>query len=45
MDEMQAEKVTLVVPKPYIGTYPPSKQSNIWTLSRFVAYVKEIENG
>ena len=45
MDEMQAEKVTLVVPKPYIGTYPRSRQSNIWTLGRFVAYIKEIENG
>ena len=45
MDEMQAEKVTLVVPKPYIDTYPPKKKENIWTLSRFVAYVKEIENG
>lgn len=45
MDEMQTEKVTLVVPEPYIRTYPRSKQSNIWTLSRFVAYVKETENG
>lgn len=45
MDEMQAENVVLVVPKPYIGAYPPSKQNNIWTLNRFVGYVKEVENG
>ena len=43
MDEMQAEKVILVVPKPYINAYPRDRQNRIWTISRFVGYVKEME--
>ena len=43
MDEMQAEKVILVVPKPYIKTYPKDRQDRIWTIGRFVKYVKEME--
>ncbi len=43
MDEMQAEKVILVVPKPYISAYPKEKRDRIWTLSRFVDYVKKME--
>lgn len=43
MDEMQAENVILVVPKPYIKTYPADRQNRIWTLARFVKYVQEIE--
>ncbi len=43
MDEMQAENVILVVPKPYIETYPKDRRDRIWTLSRFVKYVKAIE--
>lgn len=43
MDEMQAENVVLVVPKPYITAYPKDRQSRIWTLAKFVAYVREME--
>ena len=43
MDEMQAEKVVLVVPKPYIQTYPKDRQDRIWTLSNFIQYVREVE--
>ncbi|MCM1578851.1 MAG: type II restriction endonuclease [Ruminococcus sp.] len=43
MDEMSSEKVILVVPKPYISSYPKEKQSQIWTLEKFISYVKEIE--
>lgn len=43
MDEMESEKVILVVPKPYIHTYPKVKQDRIWTLSKFIKYVREIE--
>ena len=43
MDEMQAEKVILVVPKPYINAYPSDRRDRIWTISRFVSYVKEME--
>lgn len=43
MDEMQEEQVILVVPKPYIATYPKDKQDRIWTISKFIDYVKEVE--
>lgn len=43
MDEMQAEKVILVVPKSYINTYPRDRQDRIWTIQRFVTYVKELK--
>lgn len=43
MDEMQAEKVVLVVPKPYIMAYPKDKRDRIWTVGKFVSYVKEME--
>lgn len=43
MDEMQAEKVILVVPKPYIQTYPKDRQDRIWTLEKFVHFVQETE--
>lgn len=43
MDEMQAEKVILVVPKSYINAYPSDRRDRIWTISRFVSYVKEME--
>ena len=43
LDEMQKEQVVLVVPKKYIDFYPKSRQDQIWSLNRFVSYVKEIE--
>lgn len=43
MDEMLAENVVLVVPRPYISYYPADRQDRIWTLSKFVAYVREVE--
>lgn len=43
MDEMQSEKVILVVPKPYISSYPKDRRDRIWTISMFVNYVKKIE--
>ena len=45
MDEMEVEKVTLVVPRAYISTYPRDKQNRIWSLHKFVNYVKELQNG
>lgn len=44
MDEMQAENVVLVVPRPYIAYYPADRRDRIWTLSQFVRYVQEVEN-
>ena len=43
MDEMEEEKVILVVPKEYIKTYPRDKQDRIWTVKKFIDYVKEVE--
>ena len=43
MDEMQAENVILVVPKPYIASYPADRQGRIWTLLDFVNYVRKME--
>ena len=43
MDEMQAEKVILVVPKPYISAYPKDRRDRIWTVGKFVNYVKTLE--
>lgn len=44
INEMEAEKVILVVPRLYIKTYPRDKQDKIWTLKKFVDYVKETES-
>jgi len=43
MDEMQAERVILVVPKKYIGMYPKDRQDRIWTIGKFVRYICEKE--
>lgn len=43
MDEMQAEKVILVVPKAYHSAYPKEKRDRIWTLRKFIDYVKKME--
>ena len=44
MDEMQDEGVILVVPKPYISSYPKDRQNRIWTIGQFVQYVKNMES-
>ena len=44
MDEMEKEKVILVVPREYIRTYPADRRNRIWTISRFVNYVKDLES-
>ena len=43
MDEMASEKVVLVVPDAYINSYPRDRRSRIWTIKKFVDYVKKIE--
>lgn len=43
MDEMQAENVILVVPRPYIASYPSDRRDRIWTVERFVRYVKDMQ--
>lgn len=43
MDEMNAERVVLVVPKPYISSYPKDHQDKIWTIDKFVHYIRDME--
>ena len=44
LQEMKEEKVILVVPKPYHASYPKEFRGDIWTLSKFVSYVKFMEH-
>ncbi|MGN0847256.1 MAG: type II restriction endonuclease [Kiritimatiellia bacterium] len=44
IDEMSAEQVTLVVPKPYIGYYPRNRQSEIVTIAEFIQRVREVQS-
>lgn len=41
--EMKAENVILVVPSEYIAKYPQQYQNEIWSVKKFIDYVKEIE--
>lgn len=41
LKEMQEEKVSLVVPKQYIKTFPESFRKNILTLNQFITLVQE----
>ena len=43
LDEMQGEKVILVVPKEYHTYYPRDKRDRLWTVKHFVDYVMEME--
>lgn len=43
IDEMEAEQVVLVVPKPYLHHFPKDRQNKIWTIGKFVQYVREVE--
>lgn len=41
LHEMKSENVVLVVPKPYIITYPEEYRDDIFTLARFIQMVQE----
>ena len=43
LKEMSAEKVVLVVPRPYISAYPREEQEKIWTVKKFVEYIQELQ--
>lgn len=43
LNEMEAEKVQLIVPREYIKAYPPEKRDKIWTIRDFISYVKRIQ--
>lgn len=44
MNEMESEKIILVVPEVYIMSYPKEKRGGIWTLKKFIQYAKEVES-
>lgn len=41
--EMDSENVVLVVPEQYIPSYAPSVRHKIWTVRKFIDYIKAIE--
>lgn len=41
LQEMEKSKVQLVVPQPYVKSFPKEYQEKIWNLKTFVAFVKE----
>lgn len=43
LEEMEEENVVLIVPKPYIRSYPVEFQNRIWSISQFIDHVKKIE--
>lgn len=43
LKEMESENVVLVVPNQYISSYPAASRNKIWTVKKFIAYVKEKE--
>ena len=40
LNEMKKYGVTLVVPKPYLSTFPEQCRSDIWTLNQFLGFTK-----
>ena len=43
IEEMTAEKVILIVPEPYISSYPKEQRDKIWTIKKFVSFLQEIQ--
>ncbi len=43
LKEMKLSGVTLVVPKPYLTSFPREYIADIWTLDKFVRYVKSTQ--
>ena len=41
LHEMKSENVVLVVPQPYITTYPAEYREDIYSIAKFIAMVKE----
>ncbi len=43
LKEMKSAGVTLVVPKPYLTSFPKDYREDIWTLDKFVKYVESTQ--
>jgi len=44
LKEMKLEGVILVVPKPYLKSFPEQYQADIWTLNKFISYAESIQS-
>ena len=43
INEMKEEGVTLVVPSPYLTSFPDTQRSSIWTLEKFISFCRETQ--
>lgn len=43
LEEMNQEGVILVVPSPYLGSFPQHMRSSIFTLNKFIEFIKEMQ--
>jgi len=43
LKEMKSSGVTLVVPKPYLTSFPKEHRQDIWTLDKFVKFVRSTQ--
>ena len=43
LNEMKLSGVTLVVPKPYLTSFPKQCRKDIWTLDKFVRHVESVQ--
>lgn len=41
LDEMEEEKVTLVVPEAYHNLYPEQYRDRLWSVQKFIQYTNE----
>ncbi|MDE5832513.1 MAG: type II restriction endonuclease [Desulfovibrio sp.] len=44
LDEMEEERVRLVVPKEYLSSFPADRRQRIWTLERFIAFAGSLND-
>ncbi len=44
LKEMKLSRVTLVVPEPYLTSFPKEHREDIWTLGKFVKYVETTQS-
>jgi len=44
LEEMKLSGVTLVVPKPYLTSFPEKRREDIWTLDKFVRHVNSLQS-
>lgn len=42
LEEMLADNVRLVVPRQYVGAYPPKYRGEIWSVKRFIEHVRSL---